>query len=495
MLLSKLLEGIDFSDQEGSGLFCKALPSFDCEVKGIVCDSSQVLPGSLFVCIKGAVSDGHGYAAAALEKGACCIVTERPLGLPKEFTVSDTHAFYGEAASSFFGHPSKSMKLVGVTGTKGKTTVTNLIKQILTEHGEKVGLIGTIQNEIGDEVIHAENTTPEAMELESLYARMRDAGCGTCVMEVSSHALEQERIGDSFYHTAVFTNLSHEHLDYHGNMENYYAAKRKLFSRCAGAVIGIDDEHGRRLLSELPEIAGEIPVLTFSAESESADLYAKEIVCHPDRVEFIWVYQGHEYPVRFAMPGLFSVRNALAAAAACLMEGISPEAIVKALSDVRGVKGRIEIIPTGRDFTVITDYAHAPDPLENVLSSLKETVRGRLICLFGCGGDRDRTKRPLMAEAAAKYADFVIVTSDNPRTEDPEAIIQEILPGLRGYSTPHVTIVNRREAIEYAIAHALPGDTIVLAGKGHEDYQVIGHEKHHFDEREVVAEALKKLDH
>ena len=492
MLLSKLLEGIDFSDQEGSGLFCKALPSFDWEVKGIVCDSRQVLPGSLFVCIKGAVSDGHGYAAAALEKGACCIVTERPLGLPKEFTVSDTHAFYGEAASSFFGHPSKSMKLVGVTGTKGKTTVTNLIKQILTEHGEKVGLIGTIQNEIGDEVIHAENTTPEAMELESLYARMRDAGCGTCVMEVSSHALEQERIGDSFYHTAVFTNLSHEHLDYHGNMENYYAAKRKLFSRCAGAVIGIDDEHGRRLLSELPEIAGEIPVLTFSAESESADLYAKEIVCHPDRVEFIWVYQGHEYPVRFAMPGLFSVRNALAAAAACLMEGISPEAIVKALSDVRGVKGRIEIIPTGRDFTVITDYAHAPDPLENVLSSLKETVRGRLICLFGCGGDRDRTKRPIMGRIAAELADYCIVTSDNPRTEEPQAIIDEILTGMQDAKVPVEAICDRPSAIHHAMDIAQAGDVIVLMGKGHETYQEINHVKHHMDERESVQDSVQK---
>ncbi len=495
MLLSKLMEGIPFSKEKGKGLFCGQFPAFDCEVTGIVCDSRQVQEGNLFVCIKGAVADGHKFAEAALEKGAVCVVTEHSLGLSKEITVNDTHAFYGEAASAFYGHPSAAMRLVGVTGTKGKTTVTNLIKQILTDNGETVGLIGTIQNEIGDEVIHAENTTPEAMELESLYARMRDKGCGYCVMEVSSHALEQERIGDSFYHTAVFTNLSHEHLDYHGSMENYYLAKRKLFTRCAGAVIGIDDEHGRRLLSELPSLSGKIPVLTFSAESESADLSAKEIVCHPDCVDFIWVYHGKEYPIHFAMPGIFSVRNALAAAGACLMEGISPEKIVEALEKVKGVKGRIEIIPTGRDFTVITDYAHAPDPLENVLSSLKETVKGRLVCLFGCGGDRDRTKRPLMAAAAAKYADFVIVTSDNPRTESPEAIIQEILPGLSGYDTPHVTIVNRREAIEYAINHAQPGDTIVLAGKGHEDYQVIGHEKHHFDEREVVAEALRKAFH
>ena len=490
MLLSEILNGIDCSD----GLSLGEKPGFDCEITAITCDSRQAGKGSIFVCIRGGNVDGHTFAAAALEKGAACIVTERKLGLEREITVSDTHDFYGRAASAFFGHPARALKLAGVTGTKGKTTVTNLMKRILTDAGNMVGLIGTIQNEIGEKVIHAENTTPEAMELESLYAQMRDAGCGYCVMEVSSHALEQQRIGDSWYQTAVFTNLSHEHLDYHGDMESYFAAKKKLFARCDSAVIGIDDPHGRTLLEQLPGIAGrEIPVLTFSAERE-ADLSAKDIVCYPESVQFILVYKGKDYPIKFAMPGLFSVRNALAAAGACLQLGLGIEQIVRSLGQVTGVKGRIEIIPTGRDFTVITDYAHAPDPLENVLSSLKETVRGRLVCLFGCGGDRDRTKRPLMAAAAAKYADFVIVTSDNPRTEDPQAIIDEILPGLEGFDTPHVTIVNRREAIYYAVANAQPGDTIVLAGKGHEDYQIIGHEKFHFDEREVVAEALAETE-
>ncbi len=490
MLFSKLIGEIDCTD----GLVLGEA-GFDCEVTSITCDSRRVEKGSMFVCIRGGSFDGHDFAAAALEKGAACVVTERKLGLDRELTVSDTHDFYGRAASAFLGHPSRSMQLVGVTGTKGKTTVTSLIKRILTDAGNMVGLIGTIQNEIGDSVIHAENTTPEAMELESLYARMKDAGCGYCVMEVSSHALEQQRIGDSWYKTAVFTNLSHEHLDYHGDMESYFAAKKKLFTRCDSAVIGIDDPHGRQLLSELPQIAGkDIPVMTFSAENPDADLAAKDIVCHPESVQFKLVYNGKEYPIDFAMPGLFSVRNALAAVGACLQLGLEIGQIVASLQKVTGVKGRIEIIPTGRDFTVITDYAHAPDPLENVLSSLKETVRGRLVCLFGCGGDRDRTKRPLMAAAAAKYADFVIVTSDNPRTEDPQAIIDEILPGLEGFDTPHVTIVNRREAIYYAVKNAQPGDTIVLAGKGHEDYQIIGHEKFHFDEREVVAEALAQTE-
>lgn len=483
MLLSRLLEDMGLS----------MAPEFDFEVNSIVCDSRKVKPGDVFVCIKGGAADGHRFAEAALEMGAGCIVAERPLGLSRELDVTDTHQFYGQAASAFYGHPSRSMKLVGVTGTKGKTTVTSLVKKVLTDAGNLVGLIGTVQNEIGEKAIHAENTTPEAMELEGLYAQMRDAGCNYCVMEVSSHALEQQRIGDSYYEVAAFTNLSHEHLDYHGDLESYYAAKRKLFSRCGAAVIGIDDAHGRRLLEELPDVVGkDIPCLTFSA-CEKADLSAKDIVCHPERVEFTLLYRGEEYPVQFAMPGLFSVRNALAAVAICLTLGLPIEQIITSLQSVTGVKGRIEIIPTGRDFTVITDYAHAPDPLENVLSALKETVKGRLVCLFGCGGDRDRTKRPLMAAAAAKFADFVIVTSDNPRTEDPQAIIEEILPGLDGTMTPYKVIVNRREAIYYAVQNALPGDTIVLAGKGHEDYQIIGHEKRHFDEREVVADALAEM--
>lgn len=483
MLLSELLKEMGLS----------MAPDFDFEVNSIVCDSRKVKPGDVFVCIKGGTVDGHKFAAAALEKGAGCVVAERPLGLSVELDVADTHQFYGQAASAFYGHPSRSMKLVGVTGTKGKTTVTSLVKKVLTDAGNRVGLIGTVQNEIGDKALHAENTTPEAMELEELYAQMRDAGCSYCVMEVSSHALEQQRIGDSYYEVAAFTNLSHEHLDYHGDIESYYAAKRKLFGRCGAAVIGIDDAHGRQLLHELTAVAGkEIPCLTFSA-SEGADLSAKDIVCHPERVEFTLLYRGEEYPVQFAMPGVFSVRNALAAAAICLTLGLPMEQILASLQTVTGVKGRIEIIPTGRDFTVITDYAHAPDPLENVLSALKETVKGRLVCLFGCGGDRDRTKRPLMAAAAAKFADFVIVTSDNPRTEDPQAIIDEILPGLEGTTTPYKVIVNRREAIYDAVQNALPGDTIVLAGKGHEDYQIIGHEKHHFDEREVVTDALAEM--
>ncbi len=458
----------------------------DREATGVVNDSRQVKPGDVFVCIRGAQSDGHRYAAAAAAQGAVAVVCEEDVGLENQILVPDTHLAYSRMASNFHGNPEKKLRLVGVTGTKGKTTVTSLIKRILTQSGQKVGLIGTIQNEIGEQVIHAENTTPDAMELESLYARMVEGGCTFCVMEVSSHALDQQRIGDSHYETAVFTNLSHEHLDYHRDMEDYFEAKAKLFAICDSAVINRDDEYGRRLLERHPE------AMTFSLEEE-ADLTAKEIVCHAESVDFLLCAGGVESRVHFGMPGRFSVRNALAAAGACLQLGVSLNTIISALSSTSGVRGRIETIPTGRDFTVITDYAHSPDSLENVLSSLKETVKGRLVALFGCGGDRDRTKRPLMAAAAARHADALIITSDNPRTEDPQAIIDEILPGLEGFSVPYTVIVNRREAIFHAVRTAQPGDTIVLAGKGHEDYQIIGHEKFHFDEREVVAEALAAL--
>ena len=460
----------------------------DRDINNVVNDSRRVEKGDLFVCIQGFSSDGHDFAAAALEKGAAAVVCQRDLGLENQVLVPDTHQAYGKIAANFYGNPAQKLKLIGVTGTKGKTTVTSLIKAILTRTGQKVGLIGTIQNEIGDEIIHTENTTPDAMELERLYACMVEAGCEYCVMEVSSHALDQERIGDSHYQVAVFTNLSHEHLDYHKDMESYFQAKKKLFSRCDTAVINLDDQYGCRLTKECT-----CPIMTFSLENE-ADLQAFDLHCHPDSVDFRFTYQGVESRLHFAMPGTFSVRNVLAAMGACLQLGVCLETIIGALSEVKGVRGRNEILTSGRDFTVICDYAHSPDSIDNILGALKSTVKGRLVSLFGCGGDRDRTKRPLMGEAAAAHSDFVIVTSDNPRTEDPDAIIKEILPGVEGKGVPYKVIPNRREAIFYAIENAQPGDTIVLCGKGHEDYQIIGHEKHHFDEREVVAEALAARD-
>ena len=476
MKLSELMQNIEAS-------------SFtDREIDGMTSDSRKVKPGDVFVCIAGAAMDGHDFAASALEKGAAAVVCERDLGLDAQILTPDTHQAYSRMAANLYGNPSKKLRLIGVTGTKGKTTVTSLIKAVLTAAGKKVGLIGTIQNEIGSRVIPTDKTTPDAIELEALYAQMVEEGCEYCVMEVSSHALDQNRIGDSHYEVAVFTNLSHEHLDYHKDMEHYYQAKKKLFAICDSAVINLDDSYGKRLAGEVS-----CPVLGFSMK-ENADLTAFDVQHRPDGVSFRYRYQEVESHLSFAMPGDFSVRNALAAMGVCLEMGVCMNTVKLALQAVSGVRGRNEIIPTGRDFTVICDYAHSPDSIENILSSLRETVSGRLVSLFGCGGDRDRTKRPLMGEAAAKWSDYVYVTSDNPRTEDPNAIIAEILPGVENHGTPYEVIPNRQEAIFRAIQQAKPGDTIVLCGKGHEDYQIIGHEKHHFDEREVVAEALKTLD-
>lgn len=478
MKLSELLANIETSG-----------PIEDREIRDMTCDSRQVGQGDVFVCIAGGTADGHDFARKALEQGAAAVVCQRDLGIPGQILTPDTRKAYSRMAANFYGNPSKKLRLIGVTGTKGKSTVATLIKAVLMAAGKKVGLIGTIQNEIGDKIIPADKTTPDALELESLYADMVKEGCEYCVMEVSSHALDQNRIGDSHYEVAVFTNLSHEHLDYHKTMENYFEAKAKLFSICDTAVINADDPYGQRLLSQCA-----CPALAFSMKEGRAGLRAFDVQHHPDSVDFRFCYEGVEGKLKFAMPGDFSVRNALAAMGACLQLGVCLDTITGALRTVAGVRGRNEIIPTGRDFTVICDYAHSPDSIENILSSLKETVHGRLVALFGCGGDRDRTKRPLMGAAAAAYADFVYVTSDNPRTEDPEAIIQEILPGVEGRGVPYAVIPDRREAIFQAIRDAKPGDTIVLCGKGHEDYQVIGHEKRHFDEREIVAEALAALN-
>ncbi len=477
MLLSKLLDGVNVVSDY-----------VDRNVNLIVNDSRKVRENDVFVCINGAVADGHLYAKKALENGASAIICERDLGLKEQIIVDDTHLAYSKMAANYFGNPSKKLKLVGITGTNGKTTTTKLVKGILTSVGKKVGLIGSIENEICDEVIHAEKTTPDAIELEELYRKMVDADCEYCVMEVSSHALDQKRIGGSRYKVGVFTNLTQDHLDYHKTMENYFEAKTKLFDISEKAVINFDDEYGKKILEKI-----DIPAMTISMESKAATLSAYNINYYADRVEYAFDYEGEKYEVVFKMPGIFSVKNSLTAIAISLSLGVDVKDAVNGINNAKGVRGRSEIVPTGRDFTVICDHAHTPDGLENILSALKKTCKGRLIALFGCGGDRDSLKRPLMAKSSAKFADMLIITSDNPRTEDPVKIIEDILPGLDGIDIPYEVIVNRKDAIFYAVQNAKKDDTIVLAGKGHEDYQIIGTEKHHFDEREVVAEALETL--
>ncbi|MBO7475208.1 MAG: UDP-N-acetylmuramoyl-L-alanyl-D-glutamate--2,6-diaminopimelate ligase [Ruminococcus sp.] len=462
----------------------------DTEISSVTDDTRKVTEGSLFVCVKGGSFDGHTAAAEMLEKGAAAVVCERDLGLgDRQIITSNSRKLYGQICSAWFGHPERKMKMIGVTGTNGKTTITNVIKYILMKNGHKTGLVGTIQNEIGDEILHTDNTTPMAYDFMELLAKMADAGCEYVVMEVSSFGLCQYRIGSSYFDVAVFTNLTQDHLDYHKDMEDYYQAKKMLFDICECAVINIDDDYGRRLMGEI-----NCKKQGFSVK-ENADIYADGIKIKSTGSSFWLCRDGKSHLIKTRMPGLFNVSNITAAIAACLEEGLGIDSIIPAIEDYNGVKGRCEIIPTGRDFTVICDYAHTPDAVENILRSVKEYTENDLICLFGCGGNRDAAKRPKMARAAAKYADKLIVTSDNPRNEKPEAIIDDILAGLEGMSVNYDVVTDRREAIYHALKIAEKGDIIVLAGKGHEDYQILAGMEHiHFDEREVVADGLKLLN-
>ncbi len=463
----------------------------DTEICMITDNTKKVQNGCIFVCVKGSSFDGHSAAAEMLEKGAEIVVTERDLGLGDRQIITDnSRKFYGELCAAWFDHPEKKLKIIGVTGTNGKTTVTNVIKNILMKNGIKSGLIGTICNEIGNETVHTDNTTPMAFDYMCLLDRMVKAGCKYAVMEVSSFGLVQHRIGPTHFEMGIFTNLTQDHLDYHKTMENYYQAKKMMFDLCDYALINTDDEYGRRIFSEINGCEKEC----YGSSSE-ANYYADAIKIKSDGTSFWYCYNGKSQLVNMKMTGMFNVFNVTAAITVCLKAGIPIEDILNAVSEYNGVKGRCEIIPTGRDFTVICDYAHTPDAVENILKSVKEYTEGKLICLFGCGGNRDAKKRPLMAKAAARFADRLIITSDNPRDEIPEAIIDDILTGLKDSEIPFDVVVDRTEAIYHSLKIAEKGDIIVLAGKGHEDYQVLpGNEHIHFDEREIVSEGLKLID-
>ena len=444
--------------------------------------------GAMFVCIRGNTFDGHSVAEQMLEKGASCVVVQRDLGLDKQIIVEDSREIYPALCAKWFSDPQKKLKLIGVTGTNGKTTITTVIKKVLTELGAKVGLIGTCQNEIGDKILHTDRTTPEPYDLYKLLAQMVEENCEYTVMEVSSQALEQKRVGPLHFDIALFTNLTQDHLDVHGTMENYYRAKKLLFSMCDKALINIDDESGKRYLSEI-----ECEKYSFST-TDKADFNANDIKLSASGVEYSFSDDKESLPVKFNMPGQFNVSNSLAVIGCLVNLGYSVKEVIDLIDKTAGVRGRAEVVPTGRDFTVICDYAHTPDALENILNAIKSCSKGRVVCLFGCGGNRDKTKRPLMARAAAEYADFLVVTSDNPRDEDPEKIIKDILIGLDGNNVPYITITDRIEAIHWAVKNAQKDDVIILAGKGHEDYQILpGGVKIHLDEREVVAEALAEL--
>ena len=480
MKLGELLRNLDVLD---------ASAAMDMEIGGVSYDSRKTQPGDFFVAIRGFESDGHKFIPAAMARGAAAVLCEEALSDGTPYVrVADCRKGLAYVSREFFGDPAKEMTLIGITGTSGKTTSSYLIKHMLEmKLDAKVGLIGTNGNMIGSECLHSDHTTPESYELHKLFRRMADEGCTHVVMEVSSHALALERVAGIEYDVGVYTNLSQDHLDLHGTMEEYAAAKRLLFRQCKLGCLNADDKWTDFMLN-----GATCKAMTFSAESDSADLTAKDIRLSATGVRFAAVYKDELALTRLAIPGNFSVHNALGAIAVGLSLGISLADCCDAMASAKGVKGRVEVVPTDGDYSIIIDYSHKPGALETVLQTLRPVVKGRLVCLFGCGGDRDKVKRPIMGAIAADNSDFVIVTSDNPRTEEPEEIIREIVAGMKNKRTPKKVICDREEAIHWAIDNARPGDVILLAGKGHEDYQVVGHEKRHMDEREIVADWLEK---
>ncbi len=462
----------------------------DTEISGISYDSRKTKKGDLFVAIRGFETDGHRFIPKAMENNAAVVLCEAvPDNKIPYVQVRDSRLALALCSCVFYGDPASQMRMVGITGTSGKTSVSTLLKHVLEECLQaKVGMIGTTGIEIGNEKLPSEHTTPESYELQKLFHRMAAEGCTHVVMEVSSHALELNRVAGFEFDTAVFTNLSQDHLDFHGTMENYAHAKRRIFSQCRRACVNLDDAWTAYMLE-----AVNCPLITFGA-SDQAMIRATDAQILADRVCFNARFEEKRVETELHIPGAFSIYNALAVMAAAQAEGISLEESAAALKNAHGVKGRLERVPSDGNYSILIDYSHKPDALEKVLKSLRPATEGRLICLFGCGGDRDRLKRPVMGKIAGELADLVILTSDNPRTEDPEAILDEIESGLIGSNTNYLRICDRIEAIHRAIDIAEDGDVILLAGKGHEDYQVVGHEKHHMDERELVAQYLIKRE-
>ena len=468
-------------------LECTADPEL--EIEAVHYDSRKVTPGSLFVAVTGFASDGNRFIPMALGKGAVAVVTaKRPEGdVPYVLVESDRLAL-ALLGCNFYGHPARSMTMIGVTGTTGKTSTTLLLKQVLEQVlGAKVGLIGTMANMVGDEEIPTERTTPESFDLQALFRRMKDAGCTHVVMEVSSHAVTLDRIGGTHFDIAAFTNLTEDHLDFHKTMDAYCEAKAELFRRCDKAVVNADDSYSDRILA-----AAACPVLTTSVAAENG-LHARNLELLAEGISFTAVCGEERAEVHLPIPGKFTVYNALTVMGIAKQLGISLADCAEALKTAKGVKGRVEVVPTpGQPYSVLIDYAHTPDGLENVLSSVKDFCKGRVIGVFGCGGDRDPIKRPIMGQIGVRLSDLAIITSDNPRTEEPMAIIEDILKGVKQEYGEYIVMEDRRSAIRYAMDIAKKDDIIVLAGKGHETYQEINGQKYHMDEREEVAAHLDR---
>lgn len=475
-------------------------PAENVEIKGIAVDSRRVCAGDLFICLPGYQVDGHDYAEQAVANGAAALLTQREVAVSKnvvQVKVPDVRRAMAVIADRFFNHPTSRLKLIGVTGTNGKTTVTHLISHILEDAGFRTGLIGTMYMMINGEKKESKNTTPDVVELQRSFQEMAAGKTDYAVIEVSSHALELGRVRGCDFHAGIFTNLTQDHLDFHETMENYRFAKSLLFSQLGNgyheqtakyAILNADDEAS----AYFAKITS-TQVITYAIDRD-ADVRARDLHTGPEGTTFLLETFCGSGEVRMNLIGRFNVYNALAAIAVCLAEGIPLQAIIDSFSRIEGVRGRFERVDEGQDFTVVVDYAHTPDGLENVLRIARELARGKVICVVGCGGDRDRGKRPLMANISARLADLSVFTSDNPRSEDPQAIIDEMVAGLAEHSALHeryVSLVDRRKAIFHAVASAKQGDVVVIAGKGHEDYQLIKGVAHSFDDKQVAGEAIR----
>lgn len=482
MLLNKLVDGLEIISIKGS---------LEKEISDIAYDSRKVRKGSLFVCIEGTKMDGHKFIAEAIENGASALLVQQDVTAPEGITtvrVHDTRFGLAFVSAAFFGNPSSKINVIGVTGTKGKTTTTYMIKSMLEAAGQKVGLIGTIQNMIGDEVLYTERTTPESYDLQALFAEMLSKGVQSVVMEVSSQGLELNRVGCTEFATGIFTNLTSDHIGpgEHKDFDEYMRAKAKLFKMCKKGLINIDSPYASGMMEN-----GGCEFFTYGVEND-AGIKAYNICKSRSGVEFDVTTPWFAGRIKIGLLGAFNVYNALAAIGACGLAGIPADAIKKGLAAVK-VRGRVESVETGKDFSVIVDYAHNALSLENVLISLREFVEGRLICVFGCGGDRDKSRRFEMGEVSGKLSDFTVITSDNPRTEDPLAIMDNIETGIKRTNGQYVKIEDRREAIKYSIQNAKRGDIVLIAGKGHETYQMFKDKTIHFDDAEVVREVLNEL--
>ncbi|KUO73574.1 MAG: hypothetical protein APF77_02765 [Clostridia bacterium BRH_c25] len=483
MKLQELLKGVDIISSRGS---------MDVEINGIVYDSRKIKKGNLFICVSGYTKDGHSYISDALQRGAAAFLVEKDVDVEGAAVVkvNSSRSAMPLLANNFYGNPTQKLRLIGITGTSGKTTTTYLVKSIFEAAQKKTGLLGSISTQIGDKIYVSSKTTPESLDLQNLFREMVDMHMDYAVMEVSSHSLELGRVDGCKFSVGVFTNLSQDHLDFHKTMESYREAKKKLFYKTGDAnIINIDDMHGKLIADELSSL--KVPLITFGIDHQ-ADIMAKDIRINSKGVSFVLTTPKYEAELKIKIPGKFSVYNALAAAAVAYVAGIDRKTIREGLYKVGCVPGRSEIVETDTPYTVIIDYAHKPDGLEKILTAIRQYAKGRIITLFGCGGDRDKEKRPMMGRIAGELSDYVIITSDNPRSENPLEIIEQAEAGIKSTGCDYICIENRRDAIKYALKTANPDDIVVLAGKGHETYQVLKDRTIPFDERDIVAELLRE---